>query len=376
MDLQSGKVKTVADFNPQTFMERGVVVGFTKPEFFLSRVRSVGKDNAELIVRNISGGKGYYIVNWKGLPDVMPLTMHDAMLYEEICRLGFYDPITIRKAGLAVAKKGFAGSAAAEAAAALEAKDRDQILLTQFGLIAALLSASGIENVTLISVAMATPAQQDRLKGALKNVAPAVGADPLKIFQLVEAIAEALYPIGVANSPAQGRLRETVKAMREMEAAMNVLVAEEPPECRAVVKHLAQSAHLNIKIMLEVLRTIDDMVGDIIKFVKLWIAHEASVREILTRGAWLLDGWDHLVNLWRTSVDADVHTRRQALEEAASLTPVIPREAFKWLGMDADTLSFPMFTHKKWFKAGEDWRGAVTGVERMARNETLLARRA
>lgn len=375
MELPSGKVKTLNEFNPQTFAERGVVVGFTKPELFLSRVRHTGKDGAELVVRNISGGKGFYIVGWRGLPEVMPLTMHDAMLYQEICEQGAFDPVSIRKAGLAVARSGYAGSAAANSAEALEAKDRDQILLTQFGLIAALLSASGVEKVSLMSVAMSTPQQQERLKGALKNVAPVIGVDPARIFQVVEGIAEALYPVGMPGSPAPGRLRRTLDALRDLQATMNGLAAEEAPEYRPLAAYLADSAGVNIVIMHEVLKTVDDLLADVLVFVKSWIAHEETVRSLLARGAWLLDGWDYLIGLWRSAAEEEIHARRQVLEEAASLAPVVPHEGFKWAGAEVKGPAHMVFSNRRWFKANEDWRSAVTAVERQVRNEELLARR-
>jgi hypothetical protein len=375
MDIGNSKVVTLSDFQPITFAERGMVVGFTKPDFFLSRIRPAGKGAMELLVRNISGGKGYYVVNWRGLSEAMPLTLHDSVLYQAISQLPSLDPAAIRTAGLAVAKEGYAGEEAPVAALALESGDRDMALLTQFGLIAALLSESGVKNVSLMSVAAADAAEQDMLRGALRRIAPDLGVDPVHIFKFIEAMADALFPVGMPTAPMPGRHRRTLAQLIALENAMNVWVEEEPTELRGAAAFIAAAAQINIKIMQQLLGELDQDLSQIMRFFKLWTADEKSVRERLQRVSWVLDGWDHLINIWSAAAGQDRHTQRAAVEEISLLTPAVPREGLDWLSVRMPGALNDKVIQRRWVKANEDWRSAVTTLGQISRNEKLLARR-
>jgi hypothetical protein len=375
MDIGNSKVVTLSDFQPITFAERGMVVGFTKPDFFLSRIRPAGKGAMELLVRNISGGKGYYVVNWRGLSETMPLTLHDSVLYQAISQLPSLDPAAIRSAGLAVAKEGYAGEEASVAALALESGDRDMALLTQFGLIAALLSESGVKNVSLMSVAAADAAEQDMLRGALRRIAPDLGVDPVHIFKFIEAMADALFPVGMPTAPMPGRHRRTLTQLIALENAMNVWVEEEPTELRGAAAFIAAAAQINIKIMQQLLGELDQDLSQIMRFFKLWTADEKSVRERLQRVSWVLDGWDHLINIWSAAAGQDRHTQRAAVEEISLLTPAVPREGLDWLSVRMPGALNDKVIQRRWVKANEDWRSAVTTLGQISRNEKLLARR-
>jgi hypothetical protein len=375
MDIGNNKVVTLSDFQPITFAERGMVVGFTKPDFFLSRIRPAGKGAMELLVRNISGGKGYYVVNWRGLTETMPLTLHDSVLYQAISQLPSLDPAAIRAAGLAVAKDGYAGEEALAAAMALESGDRDMSLLTQFGLIAALLSESGVKNVSLMSVAAADAAEQDMLRGALRRIAPDLGVDPVHIFKFIEAMADALFPVGMPTAPMPGRHRRTLTQLVALENAMNVWGEEEPTELRGASAFIAAAAQINIKIMQQLLGELDKDLSQIMRFFKLWTTDEKSVRERLQRVSWVLDGWDHLINIWSAAAGQDRHTQRAAVEEISLLTPAVPREGLDWLKVRMPGSLDDKIIQRRWVKANEDWRSAVTTLGQISRNEKLLARR-
>lgn len=375
MDIGNGKVVTLSDFQPITFAERGMVVGFTKPDFFLSRIRPAGKGTMELLVRNISGGKGYYVVNWRGLSETMPLTLHDSVLYQAISQLPSLDPAAIRSAGLAVAKEGYAGEEASVAALALESGDRDMALLTQFGLIAALLSESGVKNVSLMSVAAADAAEQDMLRGALRRIAPDLGVDPVHIFKNIEAMADVLFPLGMPTAPMPGRHRRTLAQLEALENAMNVWAEEEPTELRGAATFIAAAAHINIKIMKQLLGELDQDLSQIMRFFKLWTTDEKAVRLRLQRASWVLDGWDHLINIWTATTGQDRHTQRAAVEEISLLTPAVPREGLEWLSVRMPGALNDKVIQRRWVKANEDWRSAVTTLGKISRNEKLLARR-
>ena len=68
---------------PPSFAERGASVPFTTPIIVGARVRGRG-ESLELVVPNPSGAKGNYILQWKNLPDVFTLTVHDRVLHRAV----------------------------------------------------------------------------------------------------------------------------------------------------------------------------------------------------------------------------------------------------------------------------------------------------
>ena len=98
-------------YHPTTFLERGVAVPFTTPLLDGTRARPGARADVELIVPNLSGGRGVYILPWSGIREFCRPTVHDARLNQEIAGLRSVTPITIRRAARRVAAAGLAGDA-------------------------------------------------------------------------------------------------------------------------------------------------------------------------------------------------------------------------------------------------------------------------
>ena len=77
----------IQTYRPATFLERGVAVPFTTPLLTGARARPGARSKVELVVRNPSGGRGYYIVPMCQRPRAVPPTVHDSRLNRLISSL-------------------------------------------------------------------------------------------------------------------------------------------------------------------------------------------------------------------------------------------------------------------------------------------------
>src|SRR5690242_6107211 len=88
---------------PITFIERGVLVPFTTPILAGTRARPNERSGAELLVPNLSGGRGVYVLPWGSIHGLCRPTVHDRRLNQKVERLRTVTPGTIRQAAREVA---------------------------------------------------------------------------------------------------------------------------------------------------------------------------------------------------------------------------------------------------------------------------------
>src|SRR5262249_52951665 len=127
--------KRVESFLPATFLERGVAVPFTTPQLSGARARPGERQSLELIIPNLSGGRGVYIVALTQIMDFCPLTINDRRLADAVANLRGVTPETIRHVARDVAGEGLAGLGAVAAAARAQQDDEVARLRTNFDLL-------------------------------------------------------------------------------------------------------------------------------------------------------------------------------------------------------------------------------------------------
>src|SRR3954469_23505045 len=138
-DILGQIMEKPAEFAPSTFGQRGVAVDFTTPLLVQARIRESGgsgPNGVELILPNLAGGKGSYILTWRSLVQFATITLHDHALYENVLKLDRIDPATVRTATLTVAAQGLAGRDAMRRAVELLDQEKKEALLTNFLLVA------------------------------------------------------------------------------------------------------------------------------------------------------------------------------------------------------------------------------------------------
>ena len=73
-------------------MDRGVAVPFTTPVIAQSRCRPVRNGKIELVVPNISGGQGNYIMPLSAVPDFCTPSLHDQFMLERLANIDHIRP--------------------------------------------------------------------------------------------------------------------------------------------------------------------------------------------------------------------------------------------------------------------------------------------
>jgi hypothetical protein len=90
----------LTDFQPATFLERGATVPFTSPLLQQARIRLGLGGTREIVLRNPSGGPGWYVGPWDGVAEMARATVHDRLVYKRIEETGAISPLDICRAGL------------------------------------------------------------------------------------------------------------------------------------------------------------------------------------------------------------------------------------------------------------------------------------
>lgn len=357
----------VQSYHPTTFLERGVAVPFTTPLLGGARARPAERGGPELIVPSPSGGRGVYILAWSGVRELCRPTVHDSRLNHKVNALASVTPHSIRKAAREVAAEGLAGREALAAAQVGRDNEQEEILLTNFLLLLALVeqvepgeAAIGSEEKALLEA---------RAKRAIARIAPRVGRSPEAIASMLEDMAPVFAAIGVGRQTGQARCTRALEALRRLRAEMTAWAQTYRDESGAQADMIARVAELTISCTETTLHEAHALTVNMPGILARWSSEAAGIRKLTVRPEWLLDGWEQVCLLWRSS-EADA-TRRAVLAEMALLVPIIPREASDWVGMPIDMDGAMRF--RRTVSLNEDWRtgSAVFGL--IARNEHLRA---
>jgi hypothetical protein len=357
-----------AEFAPSTFAQRGVAVDFTTPLLVQARIRQSDGERVELILPNLAGGKGSYILAWRSLVQFATVTLHDHSLYEVVLGIERMDPATVRTATLSVAAKGLAGRDAMRRAQTLLAQEKEEALLTNFLLVVDLLKLAGISAQEL----MAGRAGEDteaRMKRAIFQVARTLQISPEILYQRIEVLTKSTFTVGLPWAPTPGRLRRLLgdldafaESLTQWQSRDVTAAAEVGRFAAAVAVHTTTMARITMGES-------DGLIRNVLSIMRNWERDAKIISAQMSRLAWLLDGWSYIVALW-ISVENEPHERqRDTILEMARLIPVMPREISEWTasGLDQESKSI----QRKWVRLNQDWRTGRNLLDSIIRNEVL-----
>ena len=106
--LLEAELPPIRPYHPTTFLERGVAVPFTTPRLGGTRARPAKKHLVELVVPNLSGGRGVYVMPWTSLTALCRPTLHDKVFSQRIASITNVTPATIRRVARQIAAEGLA----------------------------------------------------------------------------------------------------------------------------------------------------------------------------------------------------------------------------------------------------------------------------
>jgi hypothetical protein len=367
-DILGQLMEKPAEFAPSTFAQRGVAVDFTTPLLVQSRIRQSDGDRVELILPNLAGGKGSYILAWRSLVQFATVTLHDHALYDAVLAIERMDPATVRTATLSVAAKGLAGRDAMRRAQTLLAQEKEEALLTNFLLVVDLLKLAGISAQELMTGRTGEDTEA-RMKRAIFKVAHTLQISPEVLYQRIEVLTRSTFTVGLPWAPTPGRLRRLLgdldafaESLTQWQSRDVTAAAEVGRFAAAVAVHTTTLARLTMGES-------DGLIRNVLSIMRNWERDAKIISGQMSRLAWLLDGWSYIVALW-TSVESEPHERqRDTILEMARLIPVMPREISEWTdsGLDQESKSI----QRKWVRLNQDWRTGRNLMEAVARNEVL-----
>ncbi len=367
-------MRSLTNFAPSTFEDRGAAVAFTTPVLAQTRVRKDSRDQFEVLVPNLSEGRGIYVVPWKSLPLAFPMTVHDRMLHDLIAKGDGCSPEHIRKAVLEAARCGLAGTQAVEAAEAALHDDDEQRLLINYQLIVEALKAVGLESTELLRAGLTSVEGQKLTRDLMTKAARSLAIDPTELYARIAELALYMESLGLATSPKPARLRRLMRDLMGFRDSMTDWATDNVSEAAPIGGFCAEVAEHTVNHARNVMNQLDQSVASFETLLRQWDAKRGQVRKAATRLSWLLDGWEYLIALWADAVTKDRHEQAMTVHDIFRVIPLLPKdEARADQALAAEKL---LQNNRRSVRAYVDWRSGQLDVDLVMRIETVKGRAA
>ncbi len=335
-----------------------------------AHVRPAERVGLELIVPNPSGGRGNYILPWTDLGGLCRPTVHDTQLTERIAALRSITPATIRRAARETASLGFAGRAASNAAASALAAERQSLVITNFELLLRLVQQEETRASGEPAPDGERPAEiERRAKRTIAAIAPGLGEDASAIAASLEQLASLYDPVGLGVRDTPARLPYAIASLKLLRQEAAALPMEADEAAPALLEMLVITADVTLDLAERALSDARGMADKVTGLLAAWRTDPVALSRQLARADWLMDGWDRVCQLW--FIDPRPAARRMALDEIASLLPIIPREVGAWVGFHVEVQNVVHL--RRLVACHHDWRTGHCVHDTVARNEALLA---
>lgn len=341
-------------FLPSTFEERGAVAPFTTPSLAMSRVRPDDRHGLVLMMPNMGGGDGAYVVPWGAVSDIVSMSVHDRALHETVLEDHAVTPDAMRIASLKVAKTGLAGPRAAHAARKqLDAED-DQYVETNFLLVVALLTSLGVSSRELFTLQPDTDAWRDLVRGMLHSGGQQLGIDLNTVYGRLGKMARILTPTGLKASRQEGRLRLLMNRLVHFRDDLKAWSEQDVSDAAPYAEFASEVADFTVRIASRTFESLDASMRDIPGVIGQWGDQVGVATAAAARISWLLDGWEYILAIWAQVADAHTIDKREAVSRLKLILPIIPRDE-----MDGDEEARrrrQSLTGHKRMKAMVNWR--------------------
>jgi len=352
-------------FLPSTFEERGAVAPFTTPSLAMSRVRPDDRHGLVLMMPNMGGGDGAYVVPWGAVADLVSMSVHDRALHETVLEDHAVTPDAMRIASLKVAKTGLAGPRAAHAAKAQLAAEEEQYVETNFLLVVALLTSLGMSSRELFTLQPDSDAWRNLVRGMLHSGGQKLGIDLNTVYDRLGKMARILTPIGLKVSRQEGRLRVLMNRLVQFRDELKAWSEQDVSDSAAYAEFASEVADFTVRIANRTFESLDDTMRDIPAVIGQWGEQVKIAQNAAARISWLLDGWEYILAIWARVADAHAIEKREAVSQLKMVLPIVPRDE-----MDADEEARKRrqsLTGTKRMKAMVNWRTGEIDDELAAR---------
>jgi hypothetical protein len=349
-----------ADYLPLTFVERGAIIPFTTP--ILSQARARSQSDApkiEFALPAITQSQSILVAPDEMLSDLGTLSVYDRELRRLIGVTNLVTPERVQLAALNISATGLAGPLAQEAARKTLERMEQNENRTREQLMAAVLRALGEE--------AKTPGDRPGLAAAMRAAAERVDLSAQELEERVAQLAEALGLVGLAASQDRSILRDRLAALVKFEenvtAWADAVLLDIAPEAR----HAGNRAAQVIELATRCLGDLDAKIGNPVGLLASWPSGLKEVQKLAARLSWLLDGWPHVVKVWRDALAGTSADQAHAIAEIMALMPPLPKGE-KAAG---DPHASPKSQHM--LRVFHNWRTEQAELDLMLRMERLNA---
>jgi len=341
-------------FLPSTFEERGAVAPFTTPSLAMSRVRPDDRHGLVLMMPNMGGGDGAYVVPWGAVGDLVSMSVHDRALHETVLEDHAVTPDAMRVASLKVAKTGLAGPRAAAAAKSQLASEEEQYVETNFLLVVALLTSLGMKSRELFTLQPDSDAWRNLVRTMLHSAGQKLGIDLATVYDRLGKLARTMTPIGLKSSRQEGRLRILMNKLVAFRDDIKAWGEQDVSDSADYAIFAAEVADFTVRIAGRTFESLDECMADVPKVIGQWGEQVTIVGKSANRISWLLDGWEYILAIWGRVAEAHPIEQREAVSQLKLVLPIVPRDE-----IDADEEARKRrqaLTGHKRMKAMVNWR--------------------
>ena len=341
---------------------------FTTPALSQARLRrDSGSRRSEFVLPSLSGGKGFYVMPWRSIVESMTTTLHDRVLYDLMLKHDVDDPIKMRCVTLEVAAKGLAGPRAARKAQEILDGEKQYQVLTTFLLVLQLLKLVNISSADLIAEGLASENAQRRIKGALMGVAERLKVPHEDLYSRIEMLSSLIAPVGLPHAPEPGRLRAMAEELLLFRDTLRDWTKMMPDEIAQLAEFEARIADLTNQMAAKAVQQVDSETDALAAMLRAWDKRFIHVSNEVQQLAWLLDGWDYLIALFRDAAEKGDKDRQAMVADSYPLLPVIPKEQMEVAS--EKRVSALSVIQRRWVRGHEDWRSGILDYEQVQKIE-------
>lgn len=356
---------------PATFEERGVVVPFTTPMLSFARARADGNGGLEVIVPGLSGGSGVYIIGWSGVTDVFRMTVHDRAFHDMIENRKAATPLAMRRCAHEIALTGLSGPDGIEAAEkAIEQEDNER-LLTNYYLVNSVVKNLAATDVKLSVSELTSPAGQKKVRGMMADIAKNLNVSSERLYADIETWSEMIAPIGIASMPHECRLRRLLSRLKAFRMNVTAWGRNSHADSDGLAFLTADVALLTLDIGQTLMGEVDDHANDLQHALANWGTVGPEIEDRMNRLSWLLDGWEHVLGIWDSVIEAAIYEQVDALEEIVRMLPLVPTKELE--GQKGKAWGELENAMRKFVKPLQNWQSGDTDIELQLRIERRRA---
>lgn len=356
------------DYLPSSWQDRGLYVPFLAARLSRARLRLGNKGQAELILPNLSGGRGYSVVDWKTLKSVVTTGIYDRYLMDVVATESVDTPIAMYWSALRAASSGFAGPVVARIAREEIAENTKFQLLTTFTFVRNIVAHFDPYGFTKYNGMWHTQEAQHYVRTIMRDASSALKIRYDELYLRIEVVATIVSPIGLPSSTVMGRLRRLMKDMLAGgEAARKWTQGSTSDATESAIIVSDSIAHI-CEHGAALISKIDTLLVDIVSLIGDWDTHCDDLVGTIQELAWLFDGWDATIKLFSQIETCLQDDGKATFTKILSMMPILPRSMMS--GPIQDTESKVPLRSKR-VLPHSDWRTGILDIEYIRRLEAI-----